>query len=43
MVSGTRSLCSTSQLLVEGLERKLLSFLLTNECWKLFSENYEES
>ena len=43
MVSGTRSSGSTSRLLVEGLERKLLSFLLTNECWKLFSENYEES
>ena len=22
---------------------KSVSFLLTNECWKLFSENYEES
>jgi hypothetical protein len=43
LVSVTRSLGSTRYLLGESHERKVFAFKLTNECWKTFSENYEES
>ncbi len=43
LVSVTRSSGSTRYLLGESHERKVFAFKLTNECWKTFSENYEES
>jgi hypothetical protein len=43
MVSGTPSLGSLGICLGEILERKVFAFKLTNECWKTYSENYEES
>ena len=43
MVSGNRSSGSLGIYLGESLGEKMELFPLTNECWKLFSENYEES
>jgi hypothetical protein len=43
MVSGNRSSGLLGIYLGESLGEKCKLFLLTNECWKLFSENYEES
>ena len=43
MVSGNSFFDSLGIYLGESLGEKMKLFLLTNECWKLFSENYEES